>query len=72
MNGLDLYKLRSLSVCTGIGLDVEGLADWFEPVAYCENDVAKQSMLVSRMSRGIVPVAPIWDNIRTLITARQK
>jgi DNA (cytosine-5)-methyltransferase 1 len=58
LNGLDLFS--------GIGGCAEGLAEWVRPVAYCENDSAKQSMLVSRMFRGSVPTAPIWDDVRTL------
>ncbi len=64
--GLPSRKLRSLSVCTGFGCDVEALAPWLEPAAYCENDPAKQSLLVSRMLRGELPTAPIWDDLRSL------
>ena len=67
MNGLGLHrKLRTLSVCTGFGCDVEALEPWGHPAAYCENDPAKQSLLVSRMLRGELPAAPIWDDLRSL------
>jgi len=42
------------------------LAPWVRPVAYCEVDRYCQGVLLSRMSEGKLPVAPIWDDVRTL------
>lgn len=42
------------------------LEPWVRPVAYCENDRYAQSVLLSRMLENSIPVAPIWDNVRTL------
>lgn len=58
LNGLDLFS--------GIGGLTIALADWVKPVAYCESDRYAQSVLLSRMSDGTLPVAPIWDDVRTL------
>lgn len=56
--GLDLFS--------GIGGLTIALQEWVSPVAYCENDKYAQSVLLSRMQDGKLPVAPIWDDIRTL------
>ena len=58
LNGLDLFS--------GIGGITLALSEWVKPVAYCENDRYAQSVLLSRMSEGKLPVAPIWDDVRTL------
>jgi DNA (cytosine-5)-methyltransferase 1 len=58
LNGLDLFS--------GIGGLSEALAPWVRPIAYCENDRATQSMLLSRMARGELFLAPIWGDVRTL------
>lgn len=58
LNGLDLFS--------GIGGLTIALADWVKPVAYCESDRYAQSVLLSRMSDGTLPIAPIWDDVRTL------
>ena len=67
LNDLDLPdKIAGLSVCTGIGgLDI-ALAEWVEPVAYCECDPDAQAALLSRMQEGLLPNCPIWDDLRTL------
>ncbi len=36
------------------------------PVAYCENDRYAQGVLLSRMADGQIPLAPIWDDVKTL------
>ncbi|MDH4163347.1 MAG: DNA cytosine methyltransferase [Nitrospirota bacterium] len=36
------------------------------PRAYCENEPHAQAVLLSRMFKGEVPAAPIWDDVRTL------
>ena len=58
MNGLDLFS--------GIGGIAEALSPWVETVAYCENDQHAQAVLLSRMSRGEIHTAPIWDDVTTL------
>lgn len=58
LNGLDLFS--------GIGGLTLALAPWVRPVAYCENDRYAQSVLLSRISSGDLPNAPIWDDVRTL------
>lgn len=58
MFGLDLFS--------GIGGLTLALGDYVRPVAYCENDRYAQGVLLSRMSDGSLPRAPIWDDVRTL------
>lgn len=58
MYGLDLFS--------GIGGITKALEGYVEPVAYCENDRYAQGVLLSRMSDGSLPYAPIWDDVRTL------
>lgn len=58
LNGLDIFS--------GIGGLTAALSPWVRPVAYCEIEKYAQGVLLSRMSDGRLPIAPIWDNIRTL------
>jgi DNA (cytosine-5)-methyltransferase 1 len=58
MNGLDLFS--------GIGGLTKALEDYVRPIAYCENDLYAQGVLLSRMSTGDLPIAPIWDDVATL------
>lgn len=58
MNGLDLF-----SGIGGLGL---ALKDWVRPIAYCECEPYAQAVLLSRMRTGELPMAPIWDDVRTL------
>jgi len=58
VNGLDLFS--------GIGGLSLALAPWVRPIAYCENDRWAQALLLSRMSKGQLPRAAIWDDVRTL------
>lgn len=58
MNGLDLFS--------GIGGLTLALKEWVSPIAYCEIEPYCQGVLASRMSEGRLPVAPIWDDVRTL------
>lgn len=59
-------KLRALSLFAGIGGAELALADYVRTVAYCEIDSFCVSVLLSRMADGRLPVAPIWDDVRTL------
>lgn len=58
LNGLDLFS--------GIGGITLALSEWVNPVAYCEIEPYAQKVLLSRMSDGQLPIAPIWDDVRTL------
>jgi DNA (cytosine-5)-methyltransferase 1 len=58
LNGLDLFS--------GIGGIALALSEWVKPIAYCENERYAQGVLLSRMRSGELPVAPIWDDVRTL------
>lgn len=62
LNGLDLF--------TGIGGITIALKQWVIPVAYCESEKYAISVLLSRMQEGKLPLAPIWDDVRTLNGAR--
>lgn len=44
------------------------LKEWVKPIAYCENNRYAQAVLLSRMSDGLLPRAPIWDDVSTLST----
>lgn len=58
MNGLDLFS--------GGGFSSESMASWVRTIAYCEIDRHKQDILLSRMLRGEIDSAPIWDDITSL------
>lgn len=58
MYGLDLFS--------GYGGLTEALAPWVSPVAYCEIERYAQGILLSRQIKGQLPIAPVWDDIRTL------
>lgn len=58
INGLDLFS--------GIGGLTIALENWVKPVAYCENDRYCQALLLSNQQQGKIPIAPIWDDVRTL------
>lgn len=62
LNGLDLFS--------GIGGITEALMPWVRPIAYCEIDRFSQAVLLSRMDRGEIPIAPIWDNVISLGAAQ--
>lgn len=61
MYGLDLFS--------GIGGLTKALEGYVKPVAYCENNRYAQAVLLSKMARGELPAAPIWDDVETLTTA---
>ncbi len=58
LNGLDLFS--------GIGGISLALAEWVRPIAYCEIDPYCQAVLLNRQFDGLLPKAPIWDDINTL------
>lgn len=58
LNGLDLFS--------GIGGMSLALNRWVRPIAYCEIDPYCQGVLLSRMVSGLLPKAPIWDDVRSL------
>lgn len=58
LNGLDLF-----SGIGGVSLALDGIV---RTVAYCEKDRYAQSVLLSRMAEGKLPLAPIWDDVTTL------
>lgn len=57
LNGLDLFS--------GYGGITIALSDWVRPIAYCEIDRYCEGGLLSNMSRRVLRVSPIWDDIRT-------
>jgi len=58
INGLDLFS--------GIGGLSLALREWVRPIAYCEIDPYCQGVLLSRISKGLLSSAPIWNDIKTL------
>lgn len=58
MNGLDLFS--------GIGGISEALSPWVRTVAYCEREPKSIAILLSRMGRGEIDNAPIWNDVFTL------
>lgn len=61
-----MEKIYGLDLFSGYGGGELSLEDWVTPIAYCENEQYAQAQLLSRMSEGKLPVAPIWDDITTL------
>jgi DNA (cytosine-5)-methyltransferase 1 len=59
-------KLNGLDLFSGIGGISQALAPWVRTVAYCERDRYAQAVLLSRMERGEIDTAPIWDDVTTL------
>lgn len=59
-------KLYGLDLFSGIGGNTLGLGDYVRTIAYCEQDRHAQSVILSRMGDGSIPIAPIWDDITTL------
>jgi site-specific DNA-cytosine methylase len=61
--------LRSLDLFSGIGgltLALRGVA---EPVAYCDIEPTARAVLEDRMARGLLPRAPVSDDVQTLTPA---
>jgi DNA (cytosine-5)-methyltransferase 1 len=63
---MSVDRISAISLFSGGGGLDEGLRDWFKPVLYCESDRFAQGVLLSRMARGEIDRAPIWDDVRTL------
>jgi len=59
-------KLHGLDLFSGIGGISQALAPWVTTVTYCERERYAQSVLLSRMSKGEIDTAPIWDDVTTL------
>lgn len=59
-------KLNGLDLFSGIGGISQALAPWVRTIAYCERERYPQAVLLSRMERGEIDVAPIWDDVCTL------
>lgn len=62
LSGLDLFS--------GIGGLTVALQRWVIPIAYCEIEKYARGVLLSRMSEGKLPPAPVWDDVRTFKCAR--
>ncbi len=58
LNGLDLFS--------GYGGAQDALRGLVRTVAYCEIERGAQRILLRRMRKGHISVAPIWDDVRTL------
>jgi DNA (cytosine-5)-methyltransferase 1 len=58
LNGLSLF-----SGCGGIDLAIR---EYVRPIIYCEKERFAQGILLSRMDDGVIPFAPIWDDVTTL------
>ncbi len=63
-----MYVLNGLDLFSGIGGISYALREWVRPVAYCEIDLYCQGVLLSRMGKGDIANAPIWDDIKTFPT----
>lgn len=58
--------LYALDLFSGIGGNSIGLKDYVQTVAYCEADRHAQAVLLSRMSDGSLPAAPICTDVTRL------
>ena len=47
-------------------MQAEGLLPWVHTAAYCEIEEKSRDILLSRMARGEIDCAPVWDDVRTL------
>lgn len=63
---MEVSKLRTLDLFSGIGGISLALKKYARTVAYCENDPFAQSILFSRIQSGDLDNAPLWDDIKTL------
>src|ERR1041385_2314657 len=62
----DKDMLYGLDIFSGIGGLTLALGEWVRPIAYCERDRWAQASLLSLQGRGLLPAAPIWDDVTTL------
>lgn len=58
--------LYALDLFSGIGGNSIGLKDYVRTLAYCEADRHAQAVLLSRMSSGDLPIAPICTDVTQL------
>jgi len=58
--------MYALDLFSGIGGNSLGLKDYIKTIAYCESDRHAQAVLLSRMSIGDLPIAPICTDITQL------
>lgn len=65
-----MEKLRGLDLFSGIGGLALALAPWVRTIAYCEYAPCPRDVLFARMRDGRLDTAAIWDDVRTLTTAR--
>ena len=61
-----MEKVDGVDLFSGNGRISNALSPWVRTRVYCENDGFNQSQLLSRMSRGELEIAPIWDDVNTL------
>jgi len=61
-----MEKINGLDLFTGIGGITIALSDWVCPIGYCEIDPFCRAVLFNRMQEGLLPFAPIWDDVKTL------
>lgn len=59
-------RLKALSLFTGIEGIGLGLQEYVTPILYCEKSKFAQQCLLTNMQRGAIPIAPIWEDIKTL------
>lgn len=62
MNG----KLSAIDLFSGSGGTSFALSDYVEPIIYCDIERFPQGILISRMDDGLIPFAPIWNDVRTM------
>lgn len=64
LNGLDLFS--------GYGGGASTFRGLVKVIAYCEIEPSARDILLSRMWRGSIDKAPIWDDVRTLRCAQMR
>ena len=57
-NSVDLF-----SGCGAMSLALSGI---FKPIAYCDVDEHARAILAANMKRGLLPKAPVYDDVRTM------
>lgn len=61
-------KLKMFDLCAGIGGFTYALSPIATTVAYAERDTNNQAILKRLATRGVLPTAPIYDDVNTLKT----